>query len=195
MKDIKMQMFVDRVTSPIGELRLIWDESITLRALEFADHEQRLQRLLGLHYQSYQLQPAPVPNQLRHPLEAYFEGDLLAIDSVPVQTNGTPFQSEVWAALRQIPAGTTTSYGQLAKQIGRSGASRAVGLANGSNPVGIVVPCHRVIGASGALTGYGGGIDRKRWLLAHERAANMPALLHLGFPNAQHGPGGINENA
>ena len=89
---------------------------------------------------------------------------------MPVETNGTPFQQQVWKALREIPAGHTTSYGALAARIGRAGASRAVGLANGSNPVGLVVPCHRVIGANGTLTGYGGGIDRKRWLLDHEQA-------------------------
>jgi methylated-DNA-[protein]-cysteine S-methyltransferase len=88
---------------------------------------------------------------------------------LPVQTAGTLFQREVWRALREIPCGSTVSYGKLAQQIGRPAAIRAVGLANGSNPIGVVVPCHRVIGADGSLTGYGGGIERKRWLLAHER--------------------------
>jgi methylated-DNA-[protein]-cysteine S-methyltransferase len=88
-----------------------------------------------------------------------------------VTTGGTPFQREVWAALRRIPAGQIASYGQLAARIGRPAAVRAVGLANGSNPVGVIVPCHRVIGANGSLTGYGGGIERKRWLLAHEGVA------------------------
>jgi len=90
---------------------------------------------------------------------------------VPVRAGGTPFQRVVWAALREIPPGRTTSYGQLAARLGRPGASRAVGLANGANPVAIAVPCHRVIGADGTLTGYGGGIERKRWLLEHERAS------------------------
>jgi methylated-DNA-[protein]-cysteine S-methyltransferase len=93
-----------------------------------------------------------------------------AVERLPVRTNGTPFQQQVWAALREIPAATTMSYGELARKLGKPGASRAVGRANGSNPVGIVVPCHRVIGADGSLTGYGGGMDRKRWLLEHERA-------------------------
>jgi methylated-DNA-[protein]-cysteine S-methyltransferase len=88
-----------------------------------------------------------------------------------VQTSGTPFQREVWRALRNIPCGTTVSYAKLAEQIGRPAAVRAVGLANGSNPVGVVVPCHRVIGANGSLTGYGGGIERKSWLLEHEASA------------------------
>ena len=91
-----------------------------------------------------------------------------AIDQVQVETRGTPFQEEVWAELRRIPAGSTLTYGELAARLGRPGASRAVGRANGQNPVAIVVPCHRVVGAHGVLTGYGGGLDRKRWLLAHE---------------------------
>jgi methylated-DNA-[protein]-cysteine S-methyltransferase len=101
-------------------------------------------------------------------LHRYFAGDLAALDDASVEMNGTPFQKDVWAALRRIPAGTTISYGELAKRIGRRAAIRAVGTANGANPVAIVVPCHRVIGADGTLTGYGGGLDRKRWLLAHE---------------------------
>jgi O-6-methylguanine DNA methyltransferase len=101
-------------------------------------------------------------------LEAYFDGDLGAIDTLPVETGGTELQRSVWAALRAIPAGETRSYGALAAQIARPTAARAVGHANGANPVGVVVPCHRVIGADGSLTGYAGGIERKRWLLAHE---------------------------
>ena len=101
-------------------------------------------------------------------MEAYFAGNLAAIDEIRVETGGTPFQREVWAALRTIPAGTTLSYSALAVQIGRPKAVRAVGLANGANPISIVVPCHRVIGANNSLTGYGGGMQRKRWLLAHE---------------------------
>jgi len=118
------------------------------------------------------LEPERAPAAIRDPIEAYFRGDVTAIDGVTVEANGTPFQQQVWMALRHIPAGTTMSYGELAARIGRQGASRAVGLANGSNPVGIVVPCHRVIGSNGALTGYGGGIDRKRWLLEHERGVS-----------------------
>jgi methylated-DNA-[protein]-cysteine S-methyltransferase len=104
-------------------------------------------------------------------LQAFFSGDISAIAGIPVETGGTTFQRDVWAALRQIPAGETWSYGQLARHIGRPAAVRAVGAANGANPIGVVVPCHRVIGANGSLTGYGGGIDRKEWLLNHERTA------------------------
>lgn len=102
-------------------------------------------------------------------LDEYFAGTRTEFD-VPLALDGTPFQREVWAALRAIPYGDTVSYGELATRIGRTGAQRAVGLANGQNPVAIVVPCHRVIGADGSLTGYGGGLERKRWLLAHEGA-------------------------
>ena len=112
-------------------------------------------------------------------LSRYFAGDLDAIADLPVRFDrGTPFQQEVWAALRTIPYGETRSYGQIAEQIGSPGASRAVGLANGRNPIGIIVPCHRVIGSTGGMTGYGGGIDRKRALLALEKS-RKPADLTL----------------
>jgi methylated-DNA-[protein]-cysteine S-methyltransferase len=104
-------------------------------------------------------------------LSRYFGGELDAIESVGVELNGTEFQKRVWQALRRIPAGSTLSYAEVARRIGDRTAVRAVGAANGANPVAIVVPCHRVIGSDGALTGYGGGLDRKRWLLEHEHAA------------------------
>jgi len=163
-----MKLFVDRLPSPIGTILLVW-QGDALRALEFADNETRFERIMRRRYGESSLEPARVPAAIRDPIESYFKGDLTAIDRVPVDANGTPFQKEVWKALREIPAGSTMSYGELAARIGRQRASRAVGLANGSNPVGIVVPCHRVIGSKGALTGYGGGVDRKRWLLDHER--------------------------
>ena len=103
-------------------------------------------------------------------IEAYLAGDLHALDEIKVNPGGTEFQQTVWSALREIPAGTTQTYGQLAASIGRPSAPRAVGLANGQNPVSIVIPCHRLIGSNGALTGYAGGLDRKRWLLRHEGA-------------------------
>ena len=106
---------------------------------------------------------------MKDALARFFAGDVEAIAPLAVRTNGTDFQRRVWAALRRIPAGRTTTYGELAATIGAPAASRAVGLANGANPIAIVVPCHRVIGANGTLTGYGGGLARKRWLLDHER--------------------------
>jgi O-6-methylguanine DNA methyltransferase len=169
-----MKLYVDRMPSPIGNLFLVWEDE-TLRALDFGDYEERFARLLRVHYGASRPEPGRAPKAIHGALEAYFEGDLTAIDRVPVKTNGTPFQLQVWQALRSIPAGRTSSYGELAARIGRPGASRAVGLANGSNPIGIVVPCHRVIGANGTLTGYGGGLERKRWLLAHEGVVLMPA--------------------
>ncbi|MGH9697222.1 MAG: methylated-DNA--[protein]-cysteine S-methyltransferase [Bryobacteraceae bacterium] len=164
-----MDLLLDRLPSPIGTLLLVWRED-ALQTLDFGDNEARFERMLRMQHGVRDLTAARAPKAIREPIEAYFQGELTAIDSVPVETNGTPFQQQVWKALREIPAGSTTSYGELAKRIGRPAACRAVGLANGSNPVSIVVPCHRVIGGNGALTGYGGGVDRKRWLLDHERA-------------------------
>jgi O-6-methylguanine DNA methyltransferase len=111
-------------------------------------------------------------------LDRYFAGSLTAFD-LPLGLRGTPFQLRVWSALQEIPFGETTSYGGLARTLGQPGSARAVGLANGQNPVSIIVPCHRVIGSNGKLTGYGGGLDRKAWLLDHE-ARNGPGQLALG---------------
>lgn len=163
-----MQLFTARTPSPIGALTLVWDD-VALRALDFNGFEERFQRLLRTQYGECQLAEAQVPNQIGSALEAYFAGDIQAIDTLPVRTGGTAFQQRVWTALREILPGTTTSYGELAKRLGNAAATRAVGRANGANPIGVVVPCHRVIGADGSLTGYGGGMDRKRWLLDHER--------------------------
>jgi methylated-DNA-[protein]-cysteine S-methyltransferase len=151
------------------------DEAGHLRALDFHDCEPRMRQLLRLHWgqegRDYVVTNRKMPQVLRHALTEYFNGDLAAIDTVPVTVAGTSFQREVWAALREIPAGTTLSYGALAQRLGRPSSMRAVGHANGANPVAIVVPCHRVIGADASLTGYGGGIARKKWLLNHEGAS------------------------
>jgi methylated-DNA-[protein]-cysteine S-methyltransferase len=140
-----------------------------LRALEFGENEERMTRLLRGQYGDYTLTEGPVPKPVAKALDAYFKGDIAALNALPTATNGTPFQREVWKALREIPGGTTISYGQLASRVGRPSASRAVGAANGANPIPIVVPCHRVIGANGSLTGFGSGLPRKKWLLEHER--------------------------
>jgi len=163
-------MLIDRINTPIGELLIVADYEGNLRAADWTDHEVRMRRLLRLHYgeDKFRLEPTRNPNGLTSAISAYFAGELGAIDSLPVQTAGTVFQNEVWSALRKIPCGTTVSYARLAERIGRPTAIRAVGLANGANPVGVIVPCHRVIGSNGSLTGYGGGIERKRWLLEHE---------------------------
>jgi len=163
-----MHLQLERWISPMCPLLIVTDGDGILRALEFGDHESRMNRLLQAHYGSYTLSEGKAPSHLAGELEAYFDGDLNALDKVKVATGGTAFQREVWSALRAIPAGTTISYGELAKRVGRAGASRAVGAANGANPIPIVVPCHRVIGANGTLTGYGGGLAHKKWLLEHE---------------------------
>ncbi len=154
---------------------LIHDPEERLRALDFHDFETRMRRLLGRHYGKdgggFVLKRRETPQAIRRAIADYFAGNLTAIDAIPVATAGTSFQREVWTALRGIRPGTTLSYGALARKLGRPNSARAVGLANGANPIAIVVPCHRVIGADASLAGYGGGIDRKRWLLAHEGVA------------------------
>ena len=162
-----MNFFLDRLQSPIGTILLITDGE-ALRALDFLDFEPRMRRLLKLHYGPQPVLEKPESLGIKRSLLAYFSGDLKILDEITVRTQGTAFQQQVWAELRKIPPNKTITYGELAKRIGRPSASRAVGLANGSNPIAIVVPCHRVIGSTGALTGYGGGIERKRWLLQHE---------------------------
>jgi methylated-DNA-[protein]-cysteine S-methyltransferase len=165
-------LFVAQLESPIGAMLVVHDAAQCLRVLDFQDYESRMHRLLRLHYgqvgEDFSLQAAAAPRATRDALQRYFSGDLAAIESIPTTTGGTEFQRDVWAALRRIPVGTTVSYGALARQLSCPKAVRAVGLANGANPISIVVPCHRVIGADASLTGYGGGIERKRWLLSHE---------------------------
>lgn len=162
---------LDRIGAPVGEVLLVTDGEGAVRALDFADHEARLLRLLGRHCSGFALVEGRAPDAVRRAVEAYFAGDVRALDGVTVKTGGTGFQRTVWAALRAIPAGETRSYGQLAAAIGSPKAVRAAGLANGQNPVAVIVPCHRVIGANGTLTGYAGGLERKRWLLKHEGVA------------------------
>ena len=171
MKREPLRLILGRMDSPIGQVLTATDADGVLRALDFHDYEDRLRRLLIRHYGAVALLEGEAPERVRAALQAWFAGDLRAFDGLSITTGGTEFQRRVWAALRDIPAGETRSYGQLAAAIGQPTAVRAVGLANGANPVGIVTPCHRVIGAGGALTGYAGGVERKRWLLEHERAA------------------------
>jgi methylated-DNA-[protein]-cysteine S-methyltransferase len=162
---------LDRFGTPIGEALIITDEAGMLRALDWADRESGMARLLRLHYGSVTPEPGRAPEHVRQPLRRYFDGELAALGAIGWRTGGTPFQRSVWTALTAIAPGDTLSYGALAAKLGRPTAVRAVGLANGSNPISLVVPCHRVIGGDGSLTGYGGGIARKRWLLNHEHAA------------------------
>ncbi|MET0515746.1 MAG: methylated-DNA--[protein]-cysteine S-methyltransferase [Nitrospiraceae bacterium] len=164
-------LFAEKLVTPIGELVVMCDEQEYLRATDWTSYDARMHRLLARYYgkDCFTLTPAPKRSRPALAIAAYFDGDVHAIDSLPVATEGTVFQKSVWQALRSIPAGQTISYGQLARRLGKPAAVRAVGLANGANPIGVVVPCHRVIGANGTLTGYGGGLERKRWLLHHER--------------------------
>jgi methylated-DNA-[protein]-cysteine S-methyltransferase len=167
------RFFLERVLTPTGMMLLVTDEQERLRALDWEDHEVRMHRLLRLHYGVglTRLEADARVSNAHRAVDAYYGGAFSAIDTLPVKTGGTDFQRDVWTALRAIPVGETTTYGRLAALLGRPKAMRAVGMANGANPVGIVVPCHRVIGANASLTGYGGGIERKRWLLEHEGAA------------------------
>ncbi len=163
---------LDRVATPVGEVLLVTDGEGAVRALDFSDYEARMMRLLRRHCGADPvLVGGRAPEGVRGAVEAYFSGETGALDGLAVKTGGTAFQKAVWAALRAIPAGETRSYGQLAAAIGSPKAVRAAGLANGQNPVAVIVPCHRVIGANGTLTGYAGGLERKRWLLVHEGAA------------------------
>jgi len=151
-------MFWTTVDSPIDPLLLIGDET-GLRELQMEPHEPPVDAVRDDDAL------APVAAQLRD----YFAGARTRFE-LPLSPRGTAFQQKVWLALREIPYGRTTTYGQIASELGQTTASRAVGLANGRNPIAVIVPCHRVIGANGTLTGFGGGLPRKRWLLDHERA-------------------------
>jgi methylated-DNA-[protein]-cysteine S-methyltransferase len=174
---------LERFNTPTGRMLLASDEQGRLRALDWEDHEERMLRLLRRQYRGVAVELREVTRKSapRRALDAYFDGELSAIDALTTATGGTAFQRDVWSALRRIPTGKTLSYGALATKIGRPAAVRAVGLANGANPIAIVVPCHRVIGANASLTGYGGGIERKQWLLAHEGAGEMRST-QLGLP-------------
>lgn len=170
-----LRLRLDRVPTPTGVMLVIADGQGRLRALDWETHEARMARLLALRCRDGvefvdEVDPAGLSTRLRR----WFTGELDAFDGAAVELGGTPFQQAVWAALADIPAGETVSYGVLAARIGRPAAVRAVGLANGANAVALAVPCHRVIGKDASLTGYGGGLDRKRWLLEHERVHAGP---------------------
>jgi methylated-DNA-[protein]-cysteine S-methyltransferase len=168
-----LHFFIDRTPTPIGELIVVADREDRLRTVDWTDHEDRMKLLLDRQYGKgrYTLTPKRDPGGLTSAMRRYFKGDSKIVDSLPVASGGTAFQKSVWRALRKIKCGTTISYAELARRIGRPTAVRAVGLANGQNPISIVVPCHRVIGSNGSLTGYGGGLERKKWLLEHEGVA------------------------
>ncbi len=153
-------------SSPLGALQ-VYCSTEAVTGLLFVERDRtKLERNFG----AFEAEPVEEALGVRGALQRYFEGDIGALENLPAEGAGTPFQREVWAALRTIRPGETTTYGALAKKLGREGAQRAVGAANGANPIGLIVPCHRVIGHANKLTGYGGGLDRKHWLLRHEGA-------------------------
>jgi methylated-DNA-[protein]-cysteine S-methyltransferase len=158
---------LDRIDSPLGTILIVVDGE-QLCSLDYEDYEQRMMTLLRRRYDSVHLVPTIDPHGISSQLRAYFAGDYRCLDAIPVNTGGTTFQQHVWSALRTIPPGTTISYRELATKLGRPTAYRAVGGANALNPIAIVLPCHRVVGANASLTGYAGGLARKQWLLRHE---------------------------
>lgn len=162
------EFILERTQTPLGEGVLVSDQDGALRLFYWEDPTHRWKAALRRCYGDVTLKEKKIVFGHAKALKKYFDGDIAAVDEIDVAFEGTPFQKKVWNALRKIPGGATTSYGALAKKIGKSDAVRAVGLANGTNPISLIVPCHRVIGSNGSLTGYGGGLPRKRWLLDHE---------------------------
>lgn len=167
--DEKTIIRTGRMNSPVGKLTL-YEHKAKIVAVDFENRTWKTMRWLERRFGDVKVKPSKDPVAGVTHLKAYFKGDLGALKRIPVDTGGTSFQRAVWRELKRIPVGRTASYGDLARRIGRPKAVRAVGLANGSNPVAIIVPCHRCVGSDGKLTGYGGGLDRKSWLLIHEGA-------------------------
>ncbi|MGG4773371.1 methylated-DNA--[protein]-cysteine S-methyltransferase [Alcaligenaceae bacterium 429] len=163
---------LERAPTPLGEMLVVTDEQGKLRALDWEDYAQRLHTLMQRQYkgQAYTVKNTDQRSTATQAVLRYFDGDMQAIEQLATSTGGTDFQRQVWQTLLTIPCGQTISYGELAERIHNPKAVRAVGLANGANPISIVIPCHRVIGSNQRLTGYGGGLPRKLWLLQHERA-------------------------
>jgi O-6-methylguanine DNA methyltransferase len=174
-----MTHVLSRLSTPLADLLAITAPDGTVCALEFADQAERLHRLFARHHPAAALADGPPPAALARAMDAYFSKDFAALGRLAVAITGTAFQRRAWAALRTIPAGQTRSYAQQAASIGQPTATRAIGSANCANPIAIIVPCHRVIGTAGALTGYAGGVERKAWLLAHEGAIPPTNTLPL----------------
>ncbi len=174
-----MRLTIATYVSPLGEVRLALRDG-RLTAMTFADGWARIERVLARRFGLPTI-VAGDGGAVTRRLEAYFAGDLHALETIAVDYGGTPFQHAVWSALRRIPVGRTTTYGELARAIGAPSAVRAVGAANGANPIWLVVPCHRAVGSDGRLVGYAGGLDRKRWLLAHESPALWDGVGSTGL--------------
>lgn len=162
------KLYIDQIESDIGTIQVVVKDD-QLCAVDFAEYQERLHRSLTHRYGAFVCEARVNPLGICDRIRAYLAGDLNSLADIPVAAIGTPFQQKVWSQLRQIPPGETLTYGQLASQIGQPKASRAVGRANACNPIMIVVPCHRVVGIKNQLTGFAGGLERKRWLLQHEQ--------------------------
>lgn len=161
------ELLIDKIASPIGTILLVTNET-QLCALDYEDYEQRMIKLLRRRFEHIHFKDADDPCGFSSRLRTYLKGEVRCLDDLPVNPGGTPFQRQIWTALRSIPSGTVMTYGELAKHLKRPTAYRAVGMTNSLNPIAIVIPCHRLVGANGSLTGYAGGLERKRWLLEHE---------------------------
>jgi methylated-DNA-[protein]-cysteine S-methyltransferase len=169
------------LSTPVGDM-ICMSSDAGLCALEFRGPRQRQTRLdarLARHFPPHEIVDGESKTiaRTKHWLKAYFDGTSADVGDLPLDLHGADFEKRVWKALLRIPVGRTTSYGAIAKSLGDAGAARAVGAANGANPVAIIVPCHRVIGSNGSLTGYGGGLNRKTWLLDHERRWRADSLF------------------
>ena len=160
------------VDSPIGKLTVAARGS-KVCLVHFGPAHKYVRTALATWYPGVSIESSDDPGGVARVLARYFDGDLASLDEVEVELHGTTFQQKVWNALRTVTAGTTTSYAELARRVGTPAAVRAVGAANGANPVAVVLPCHRIIGSDGSLTGYGGGLERKRWLLDHEGVSRL----------------------
>jgi methylated-DNA-[protein]-cysteine S-methyltransferase len=166
---------LSHLESPLGDIVLAFSER-GLCALQFEESEAQVRARLERSYPGAEFGKVRGAAEVVEKLRAYFSGAVQGLETIPVAPKGTPFQQRVWTALQTIPIGQTRSYLQIANAIGRPGAVRAVGAANGQNPIAVVVPCHRVIASNGTLCGYGGGLWRKKWLLEHERLHQAPPL-------------------
>lgn len=155
--------------SPIGDIEAYCSKDAVV-GLGFSDRAERERSWLERRFDGLDAEPVKDALGLYMALKRYFDGDIHALEALSADGGGTPFQREIWTALRTIKPGETATYGELAKRLRREGAQRAVGAANGANPISLIVPCHRVIGHANKLTGYGGGLERKHWLLRHEGA-------------------------
>lgn len=172
-----LSLQLEPVSTPLGQLLVVYDHQQIVRAIDWLDYEKRMYTLLHRYYKKTTIQLSTTstkPSAIAALIHNYFDGDLYSLQSIPTAVEGTSFQKEVWSALQKIAPGHSVSYGELACSIHRPAAVRAVGLANGANPISLVIPCHRVIGQSKKLTGYAGGLNRKKWLLQHE---NIPFVL------------------